>query len=102
MKEVGITDDFIKHDIKFDAITEVQIDRMRDLSGSYESLFSRKGRKYKVFKLNERELSEKEIRALILSEYTFLKRPVVIIGSNIFIGNASKDTTELKTFIAKS
>ena len=38
----------------------------------------------------EKQLSEPDYRKLILEEYTFLKRPVIIIGEEIFIGNAKK------------
>jgi arsenate reductase len=38
--------------------------------------------------LNEMELKEKDYRKYILEEYTFLKRPVMILGEKIFIGNS--------------
>ena len=41
-------------------------------------------------RLNEMELSEKDYRKYILDEYTFLKRPTIIIGEQIFIGSAPK------------
>ena len=78
-------------DIKTEPITAKQLDEMKKLTGSYEALFSRVALKYRAMKLNERDLSEKEMRDLILKEYTFLKRPVIIIGSHIFIGSAKKN-----------
>jgi arsenate reductase len=63
---------------------------MKELAGSYEALFSRRALKYREWGLNEKQLSEKEYRQYILDEYTFLKRPVVINGKDIFIGNAPK------------
>jgi arsenate reductase len=33
---------------------------------------------------------------LILDEYTFLKRPVIIIDQEIFIGNSKKSVEALK------
>ena len=41
-------------------------------------------------------LSEQEIRKLILEEDTFLKRPVVIDGKTIFVGNDKKTVEALK------
>ena len=35
--------------------------------------------------------SEAEIKKLILEEYTFLKRPVIIIGTQIFVGNSKAE-----------
>lgn len=79
-----------KQDIKTSKITESQLDEMKNLAGSYEALFSRRALKYREWSLNEKELSEEEYKKYILEEYTFLKRPVVINGDHIFIGNAPK------------
>lgn len=76
--------------IKTNKITEEQLQEMVDLSGSYESLFSRKAMKYRALGLNEKILSESDYKKLILEEYTFLKRPVIIIDQQIFIGNSAK------------
>jgi arsenate reductase-like glutaredoxin family protein len=40
--------------------------------------------------LHEQTLTEKDYRKLILEEYTFLKRPVIIADDQIFIGNTAK------------
>ena len=40
--------------------------------------------------LNEMTLTEKDFRKYILQEYTFLKRPVIVMDKAIFIGNAPK------------
>ena len=53
-------------------------------------MFSRRAMKYSQWGLNEKELMEEDYRRLILEEYTFLKRPVVVIGNDIFIGSAKK------------
>lgn len=85
-----------KQDIKFEKITPAQLDEMRKLSGSYESLFSRRAMKYKELKLKEKKLEEKDYRNLILKEYTFLKRPVIVNNDNIFIGSEKKTGEALK------
>lgn len=82
-------------DIKTESITPSQLDEMKELSGSYESLFSRVALKYKT--LDPKPMTEKEYRKLILAEYTFLKRPVAIIGKRIFVGNSKKNVENLKT-----
>ena len=63
---------------------------MKKLAGSYESLFSRRSMKYRPMGLHAKEISEKEYRQLILEEYSFLKRPVIFIDDEIFVGNAKK------------
>ncbi|MEQ9300875.1 MAG: ArsC/Spx/MgsR family protein [Cyclobacteriaceae bacterium] len=97
IKELGIRDEFLQQDIKTEQITPEQIDEMKELAGSYESLFSRKAMKYRSMGLNDRDLHEDDYRKYILEEYTFLKRPVFIIDSHIFIGNSKKNVEEIKT-----
>jgi arsenate reductase (glutaredoxin) len=87
---------FDMQDIKFEKITPVQIDTMKKMSGSYEALFSRRAMKYKEMGLKDKALTEKDYRQLILDEYTFLKRPVVMINDKIFIGSEKKNVAELK------
>ncbi len=77
-------------DIKTNKITPEQIDMMAEKSGSYDALFSRRAMKYKSMGLAEKQLSESDIRNLILDEYTFLKRPVIQIDDQQFVGNSKK------------
>ena len=78
-------------DIKTDKITAEQLDEMRQLAGSYEALFSRRSRQFRPRGLQEKNLTEADYRDLMLEEYTFLKRPVIVYGDKIFIGNAKKE-----------
>lgn len=94
LKEWNLGGDFELQDIKTQPITPGQIDQMIKLAESAENLFSRRAMKYKSMGLGDKNLSEKDYRQLILDEYTFLKRPVLIVGDQIFIGN-SKKTVEL-------
>jgi arsenate reductase len=86
---------FEKQDIKSDKMTANQIDELKVLSGTYESLFSRKAMKFRAMGLNEMKLSESDYRNYLLEEYTFLKRPVFIIDNQIFVGNAKKTVEEV-------
>lgn len=88
---------FLLQDIKEEAITKQQLEEMRELSGSYESLFSKRARLYKERHLKNEELGEKEYKNLILEHFTFLKRPVIIINDKIFIGNSSKTIAAAKS-----
>ena len=96
IKETGIDKKgFVKQDIKTEKITPAQLDEMKELAGSYEALFSRVALKYRAMGLNEKKLTEKDYRKYILEEYTFLKRPVAIIGKTIFIGNSKSNVEAL-------
>lgn len=77
-------------DIKTEAMTAAQVDEMIARAGSAEALFSKRARKYKELGLKEQQLSEAQLRQFIIDEYTFLKRPVLILDQQIFIGNTAK------------
>jgi arsenate reductase len=95
IKELGITTPkMTMQDIKTEKITPAQIDELKNLSGSYESLFSRIALKYRALGLNNKKLAEKDYRKYILEEYTFLKRPVIVVSDKIFIGNSKSVITE--------
>ncbi len=92
---------FVMQDIKVKKITPAQLDEMKKMAGSYEALFSRRAIKYKEWGLKDKILNEKDYRQFILEEYTFLKRPVVIINDQIFIGSEKKNVEELKKKLEK-
>lgn len=87
---------FEMQDIKTQKITPAQLDEMKKMAGSYEALFSRRALKYKEWGLKDKQLGEKDYRKYILDEYTFLKRPVVIIDKQIFVGSEKKTVAALK------
>jgi arsenate reductase len=101
IKRLGGLDDFVKQDIKAEAITAAQLKEMKDLAGSYEALFSRRAIKYKEMGLKDQKLTEADYQRLILQEYTFLKRPVLISGDQIFIGNEDKAVTAAEKALHK-
>ena len=82
-------------DLKFEAVTEEQIVQMHKMAGSYEALFSKVARKYKELGLKNLNLQEDDFKSYILEEYTFLKRPVVIIDEQIFIGSSKANIEKL-------
>ncbi len=99
IQELNLSNDFEFQDIKTTKITNVQLQEMAKLSGSYESLFSKRAIKYKTMGLKDKELTENDIKNLILEEYTFLKRPVIIIGDAIFVGNSAKTVDAAKKLL---
>ncbi|MFI5131824.1 MAG: arsenate reductase family protein [Chitinophagales bacterium] len=90
---------FDMQDIKFEKITPEQLEEMKTMAGSYEALFSRRALKYKELGLKDKKLGEKDYRNFILDEYTFLKRPVVIIDDKIFVGSEKKTVEALKKVV---
>ena len=102
LKQANITDDdFEIIDIKKKSLKEEELDTLKTLAGSYEALFSRRAQKYKSMGLKNKSLSELDYRELILQDYTFLKRPVILIDDSIFIGNSKSNVAALTTIRSK-
>ena len=78
-------------DIKTEKITPAQLLEMKKMAGSYEALFSRVALKYRALGLDKKKLTEDDYKNYILEEYTFLKRPVIIIDKKIFVGNSKSN-----------
>jgi arsenate reductase len=83
-------------DVKTNKITREQLEQMHEMAGSYEALFSRRSMQFKARNLGKEQLTESDYKMLILDEYTFLKRPVVLLNDQIFIGNAKKNLEQLE------
>jgi len=90
IKELGGPEGFELQNIKEEKITKEQLAYMKEKAGSYEALFSRRAMKYRSMGLNEKQLTEQDYESLILEEYTFLKRPVILIDDKVFVGNSKK------------
>lgn len=82
-------------DTKTQSLTVQDLEGLKNLSGSYEALFSRKAKKYTDMGLKTQILTEADYKKLIIDEYTFLKRPVVVMGNEIFIGSDKKTVQKL-------
>lgn len=87
--------------IKEQNVDEKTLDFLKDKVGSYEALFSKKAMKYRSMGLNEMNLSEADYKKYMLQEYTFLKRPFIINGDEVFIGNAKNVVEQAVKSFAK-
>ena len=101
MKELGIDENFEQQDIKAENINEADLNVFAEQAGSYEALFSKRAMKYKSMGLKEKNLSEEDYKQLMLDEYTFLKRPFMLIDGEAFIGNAKKTVEAAKIKLNK-
>lgn len=99
LKEVKPGSDVVLQDIKEEGIDEKTLDFLKEKTGSYEALFSKRAMKFRSMGLNKMELSEADFKRYMLQEYTFLKRPFMINGEDIFVGNSKKTVIEaVKSF----
>ncbi len=83
------------HDLKTVPLKKKEVQRLVKLVGGAESLFSKRAIKYRTMKLNERVLSDSEMIDLMTEEYTFIKRPVLVLGDTALSGFSVKKYEEL-------
>ena len=89
LKEMDTTE-YVLQEIKSNPITVKQLDELFALTNNYEAIFSKLSKKYKQMDLKNQQLTEKDYGQLILDEYTFLKRPVIINNNEVFVGANKK------------
>ena len=99
LKELNLPETIQKVDLKKAPLTPAQVESLKESSGSYEALFSRRAQLYKQRNLKDQKLNEIDYKKLLLEHYTFLKRPVLVSDSHIFIGNTAKTIAAAKAFL---
>ena len=90
LKELDPSGEVKLQDIKEFPITEVELEMLRELAGSYEALINKRARLYQERGLKDQELLEEDYKKLLMEHYTFLKRPVILVEEEIFVGNSRK------------
>ena len=83
-----------KRNIKDDPLNRDEVERLAQMLGGAENLFSRRSVKYRELGLKDKTLSENEMLDLMANEYTFLKRPVIVAGNTVIAGFFEKEYDE--------
>jgi len=77
-------------DIKEEPLEREEVEKLVKMLGGTSELFSRRAVKYREMKLHERELSDAEMIDLMATDYTFLKRPILVINGKATAGYFEK------------
>ncbi|UZH54002.1 hypothetical protein JRG66_08240 [Salinimicrobium tongyeongense] len=101
LKELDPPADYELQDVKKEPLTLDQLQELKHRAGTYEALFNKRAKLYKERDLKNKQLSEEDYKNLLLEHYTFLKRPVVINGQKIFIGNSKKEVSAAKAALSE-
>jgi len=96
MKELNLSHKIELREIKSQPLNDEEVDRLGKKAGSYEAIFSKRARKYRELGLNEKTLTEQDFRKYLLTDYTFLKRPVLETSEEAIAGNAKKQVEAMK------
>ncbi|MCJ8497025.1 arsenate reductase family protein [Chryseobacterium salipaludis] len=75
-------------ELKSQPLSAEELQDLYQHTHSYESLFSKRSAQIKARGLILNDLTDSDFRALLLSHYSFLKRPVFVTENEIFVGNS--------------
>lgn len=78
------------HDLKANPLSREEVENLAKLVDGADKLFSKRAIKYRELGLNEKELSVQEMLDLMSSEYTFIKRPVLVVDEKAVAGFSEK------------
>jgi arsenate reductase (glutaredoxin) len=82
-------------DIKSDRLSRAEVENLVEIIGGADGLFSRRAIKYRELGLNLREVPATEMLDLMTEEYTFIKRPVLVIDGKAIAGFSEKSYAEV-------
>lgn len=83
-----------KRNIKEEPLNRAEVEKLVTMLGGAENLFSRRSIKYRELGLRDKTLSEAEMLDLIVSDYTFLKRPILVLNGKAVAGFFEKEYDE--------
>ena len=81
-------------DIKEEPLSRREVEQLAKLLGGAENLFSRRSTKYRELGLKDKKLTETEMLDLMAGEYTFLKRPILVVNGKAVAGFFEKEYDE--------
>lgn len=88
-------------DVKKTPLDEKNLKELYKITNSYETLFNKRAQMLKKLNLNINLLDENDFKRLLLSHYSFLKRPVLLLNRKIFVGNSKKNIEEAEIELIK-
>lgn len=68
--------------------TPEQIDGLAKLAGSYAAIFNYRSQMLKGV-ADRKALTENQLREYLINHYSCLKRPLVVVGTELYAGNAA-------------
>ena len=80
-------------EIKSVPITPNELEQMKAHFSSYEELFNKRAVKFRS--IDSSSFEDTDYKKLLLSDYTFLKRPVLLLSDKAFVGNSKESIQQM-------
>lgn len=88
-------------DVKKNPINSKGLEAVYLISKNYENIFNKRALLFREVKKETKKITENTYKELILNHYSFLKRPILIIGNKLFIGNSKETVLKAKIELEK-
>lgn len=88
LKELDLPKETLLQDVKQQPISPSQLQDLFDITQSYEALINKRSKVYAALKKEGTVFDEVLFKKLLLTEYSCLKRPILLWNGHYLIGNA--------------
>ena len=102
IKQWSLNESISRTDLKESPLDEKRLNELFEITNSYEALFNKRAQLLKKLNLNFNILKENDFKKLLLTHYSFLKRPVLLLNNKIYIGNSQKTVEEAEIELCKN
>ena len=99
LKELDLPEDVVLREIKSSPLTPAELEQIKTHFSSYEELFNKRAVKFRS--IDSSGFKDSDYKKLLLSDYTFLKRPVLLIGEKAFAGNSKAVVTQMSLYLER-
>ena len=86
-------DELILREIKSSPVTASELENIKVHFASYEELFNKRAVKFRT--IDSSSFKDVDYKKLLLSDYTFLKRPVLLMEDKAFAGNSKAIVSQM-------
>ena len=88
-------------DLREEPLSLEEVKNLAEKLGGVENLFSRRSVRFRELGLRDKELSENDMLDLMTTEYTFLKRPILVLNNKAIAGFFEKFFDEFVRSVKK-
>lgn len=99
LKELNLPDKVVLREIKSAPITPEELEEIKKHFTSYEELFNKRAVKFRS--IDSSSFEDSDYKQLLLSDYTFLKRPVLLLADKAIAGNSKAVVSQMALYIGE-
>jgi arsenate reductase len=92
-----LPEEVVLREIKSNPITPEELEEIKKHFSSYEELFNKRAVKFRS--IDSSSFDDTDYKKLLLSDYTFLKRPVLLFDDKAFSGNSKAVVTQMSLYL---